>query len=684
MVQHHSYCRLCPALCGIVVETDGERVVDVSGNPAHPLSGGYTCPKGRSLPMLHHHPDRLDQPMLGRSSSRRTVSWADMDRDLADKVAGVVATSGPDAVGMYVGTGSAFDGAGRSTTRRFMRALGSRSYYTSGSIDAPCKPLVAEMVGGHAALLPHVSPKARLTLLVGINPVVSHGHLQAFPNPRRRLRDMTDRGELWVVDPRETATARMATRHLAPRPGTDPVWLAAVVRELLAVTDLDELRTRATGVDDLVAAVAHFDLDRATAETGIPRADLVDLVAAIRRAGRLGMETGTGMTMTAGANVAQWLLWAILVITDSLDHPEGMWFNPGFLHSFDRANLVATDGAGRPGPRSRPELPERFGEFPSAALLDEIETGNLKALFVVGGNLATALPDAARTAAALDTIEVLAVADVRATETTAYATHVLAVAGQLERADLPWLDTITPAIAAQYTPAVVPPAAGRQAVWRVLGRLARTLGHDVLHGADPDVATDDDILALMTRRARADFDDLVTAGADGNVLLDPDVPWGWVRDGVVPPPGWRIAPAELVAQLATFRQGHDLVLGPSRQHRHLNSLFANEFVGDGRRDYPHVVISPQDAEQRGIVSGQTVQLESSHGMVRGRARVDASMRVGAVTLPHGYADTNVNRLTSAAELDPLTGMPTYSGISVEVIPVGVAQGAVAPVEITTV
>lgn len=665
MTQHRTYCRLCPALCGILVTTDGDRVLDVVGDPGHPLSEGYTCPKGRSLPLLHHHPDRLERPAIGRGSQRQDATWSATLEDLAVKLRQILEISGPDAIGMYVGTGSAFDGAGRSTTRRFMRAIGSRSYYTSGSIDAPCKPLVAEMVGGHAALMPHVGPSTRLTLLVGINPVVSHGHLQAFPNPRRRLRDLADQGALWVADPRRTETTALATRHLAPRPGTDHVWLAAVVRELLRGADLAELERRATGVQRLVDAVEPFDLASAASTCDVPEQDLTDLVAAIRRAGRIGVESGTGMTMTTGANVAQWLLWAILVITDSLDHPDGMWFNPGFLHSFDRANLVATDGSGRPGPASRPELPERFGELPSAAIIDEIEAGNLRALFVLGGNPALALPEGPRVAKAFENLEVLAVADVIATANTRLATHVLPVAGQLERADLPWLDTITPAIAAQYTPPVVGPVAERHEAWRVLGRLAARLGLDALNGADPETATDDDILRLMTRRSRAPFDELVESP---HPLIDTDVPYGWVRDGVLPEGGWRIAPQPLVDQLAALRTEDQLVLAPSRQLRHLNSLFAAEAMADGRQDAPGLTMNPGDAAARGITAGQRVRVATAHGSVEGLAHLTDRMRPGAVSLPHGYDTLNVNDLTSGVELDPLTGMPTYSGIAVEVVP----------------
>ena len=48
-------------MCGITVTVEGDRVLKVRGDEAHPISKGYTCPKGRALPEWHHHPHRLDQ-----------------------------------------------------------------------------------------------------------------------------------------------------------------------------------------------------------------------------------------------------------------------------------------------------------------------------------------------------------------------------------------------------------------------------------------------------------------------------------------------------------------------------------------------------------------------------------------------------------------------------------------------
>ncbi|MDP6946866.1 MAG: hypothetical protein QF464_22140, partial [Myxococcota bacterium] len=74
-----SYCRICIAACGVLVDVEGDRVVRVKGDPNHPLSRGYTCPKGRAMGELQHHAERLDHPMLrpgGRESELEVEQWS--------------------------------------------------------------------------------------------------------------------------------------------------------------------------------------------------------------------------------------------------------------------------------------------------------------------------------------------------------------------------------------------------------------------------------------------------------------------------------------------------------------------------------------------------------------------------------------------------------------------------------
>lgn len=665
-----SFCRLCPASCGIRVTVEGDRIAKVMGDSGHPLSSGYTCPKGRALGQLHHSLGRLDGPLVGRAGDRRAASWEEWLDHLAARLASIVEESGPDAVAFYSGTGGS-DAAAAALLSRLIKAIGTRSFYSALTIDGPAKPLVWSLMAGQPGLFATAIDygTVSMALFVGTNPVISHGHASYAPNPRRRLGALAAHGELWVVDPRRTETARMATRHLAVRPGTDHVWLAAVVREMLATADLDELAERAIGIAELAAAVDGYTLDGAARACDIDRRDLENLVSALRRHGRFCGMVGTGSSMSPSANLAQWLMNCLTVITDSADRPGGTWFNPGFIRRLDDDPASWRFVYPGEGPRSRPELTRRFGQMPAAALVDEIERGNVRAVVVTGGNLVGALPGTQRTSEALGSVEVLAVLDVRESPTTDLATHVAAVAGQLERADVGVADQYLPAVAGQYTPAVVPVGANRKPQWWIEAEIARRLGHDIMPpGSTTDTATDDDILESIVRHARAD---LPTLKARPTAVVAQEVAYGWVLPNVARLGGWRLAPPELVAQLESLPLPDDgLLLIPRRQLPQINSLHVTETDLRGSRDAARLLMHPKDAEVAGVRDGHEADVVSAHGAVRVVVAVDEGIRAGAVSVPHGFAGADVNRLTSAHDtLDALTGMPAYSAIPVTVLPV---------------
>src|SRR5438067_12960943 len=98
-----SFCRVCGALCGVLVDVDGDEVVRVRGDRDHPLSHGYTCPKGRALPQTHHHPDRLERPMMRVGGSLRPTTWDACLDDLGTRLPDIIDRHRPDAAGILVG-----------------------------------------------------------------------------------------------------------------------------------------------------------------------------------------------------------------------------------------------------------------------------------------------------------------------------------------------------------------------------------------------------------------------------------------------------------------------------------------------------------------------------------------------------------------------------------------------------
>ncbi len=651
-----SFCRVCTSVCGILVDVDGEDVVAVRGDRDHPFSQGYTCPKGRALPRVHHHPDRLEHPLVRRHGELRATTWDACLDDLGERLRATIAEYGPASVGINFGTGVGMDAAGYRMAQGLHAAIGTPAKFSPLTIDGTAKVLIAELMGGTQAMTTRPDyDNAAFAMFIGSNPVVSHGHTVGLPNPRGALRDLAEHAEVWIVDPRRTETARMADHHLAPRPGTDYAVLAYLVREVLRTGADPDVPTQDR--DRLAAAVEPFTLHHSAGIADVPEDQLTRLLAAIRRSGRIAIDTGTGVTMSPNANVTQWLCTALLVLTGSMNRPGGMWFHPGFAYQLETFTLPVAppDGSFGPGPRSRPETQSFLREWPCAVLPDEIEAGNIRAFLNLGGSLITGFPNASTLVPALKKLDVLVTTEILPNETTALSTHVLPTKGQLERPDLTMWDFLSPRISAQHTPSVVSPVGERRSMWWVLAEIGRRLGHEL---ADAD-ATDDAMLAQVGSGMRGGYDQLCATGwAESPVEL----PAPWVDRHIDRVGGWRLAPHLLVDQLDAVRSPAPLVLVPRRQLSRLNSQL--EFLGEA----PDVIVHPADAAAAGLADDAPLVVRSAHGELAGVTRVDASVRRGAVSVPHGHAGANVNLLTSKDDLDPLTGMTRYSGFPVTLHP----------------
>ena len=266
----------CTSVCGILVDVAGDEVVRVRGDHDHPLSHGYTCAKGRALPQMHHHPDRLERPMTRVDGTLRPTTWDACLDDLGTQLRTIVDQDGPGAIGIFFGSGVGMDAAGYRTAQGLHRAIGTPAKFSPLTIDGTAKVLVSDLVGGSVGL--NARPDldaATFVVYVGCNPVVSHGHTVAMPDPVTAIRTLKDHAEVWVLDPRRTETARLATRHLAPRPGTDHAVLAFLVRELLRDgADPDVLARRPEDTDRLAAAVEPFTLGHTARVADVAEADL--------------------------------------------------------------------------------------------------------------------------------------------------------------------------------------------------------------------------------------------------------------------------------------------------------------------------------------------------------------------------------------------------------------------------
>ncbi|SEO57621.1 molybdopterin-containing oxidoreductase family protein [Trujillonella endophytica] len=655
-------CELCMAMCGMIATVEDGRLVDVKGDRDHPTSAGYTCAKGRALPERHHGDGRLDFPRL----RGERVSWDTLLDDATGEIQRLIAEGGPNSVAGYYATGQAFSG-GAYPMLDLLAQLGSNQVYSPMTLDVAPRLRAAELVTGIPFLHPSWFPEEGPTLCVmlGTNPTTSGGWIgSARANMPQRLRGFRARGgELWVVDPRRSSSAKRADRHLAPRPGTDHFLLAWLARELLDKGhDAHEVASACdpADVERLRAAVAPFTLEVVAERTDLAADDLIELLAAIRRHGKVVLLGGTCLGFQPEGVVAEWLALAVMIITGSLDVEGGLKYlsaGHGMIDGPAFAYHAPEDGSASPGPASRPDLDGLLGQFPAVTLPDEIESGQVRALLVFGGNPLTSVPDPDRMRAALAKLDVLVVIDPFDVEITKMATHAMPCAWVTERTSfihepLQGLDR------SYLSPPVVPPGGERQQSWWIIAQLARRLGKDVLDGLDPDTSDDDTVVRHLAR-ARADFAEEVFAGGSHGAAVPTGI--GWVHEKMLPGGRWRLAPRVLLDRLtaALDQESGGLRLVAGRRMNSLNSrVYALE---DGT---PPIVISAAAARDHAISNGDRVRVSTASGAVEGLVEVDAALGDAAVYINHGWLEQNVNRIIDRMP-DRLTLQPVFTGISVQ-------------------
>jgi anaerobic selenocysteine-containing dehydrogenase len=150
-----------------------------------------------------------------------------------------------------------------------------------------------------------------------------------------------------------------------------------------------------------------------------------------------------------------------------------------------------------------------------------------------------------------------------------------------------------------------------------------------------------------------------------------EFPAAWVDKHFERIGGWQLAPPELLEQWSSMRARDESSLGqpkplcysPRRQRRKFNAQLS--FLGEPA----DILLHPEDAAAHGIAHGQKVRVYNKSGEIILTANLDAGIRRGVVSIPHGHLQANVNHLTSVHDIDPLGGMALYSGVPIEIAPV---------------
>ncbi len=671
-VEHkRTYCRVCMVHCGLVAEVAGDQILKVRGDHDHPLTKGYTCPKGRATGQIHHQKEAITQPLMRKHGELVPVSWDEALDDIALRLRNIIDTHGPNAVGLYFGSGLGLDSSGYVMEEAFQRALGAPPKFSPLTNDGTSKVMIAGAMGRFYGLNPKTDyDNVEMLLYVGTNPMVSHAHNTGMFNPAIWIKAAAARGEVWTIDPVLTETAKFSTRHIAAYPGKDYAILAWLTREIIDGGPLNP-RQPIDGLETLRAALEGYDCAKAARIAGVSEQELQELLAAIRRKGPTVVETGTGITMSSGCNLTQWFAWLIMILTGAMNQKGGAWFHPGFLFPFESFELPLLESAFTPSSNVRPDVKGIYGDWPCAVLPLEIEAGNIRAFFNFGGSMLRSFPDTRALNAALPKLDLHVSTEIVHNELSPLCTHILPTKDAVERAEFTRWDTLAWNLSLQYTPPLVEPMGERRSAWWVISQFMRRAGLPVpdyvpLDDQQPDA--DEFMLRTLMQYARCSFDELKEKQYVERPL---DFPAAWIDKHFERIGGWKLAPEELLQQWKEMRaadetaidQPKPLCYSSRRQRRKFNAQL--DFLGE----QADVLLHPETAAAHGIANGQQVRVHNKSGEIILIAKIDPGMRKGVASIPHGHLHANVNNLTSTDDVDPLGGMALFSGVPIAMEPI---------------
>jgi anaerobic selenocysteine-containing dehydrogenase len=722
--QKPTFCRICEPLCGMIATVEDGRLVSLRPDKDHPLSAGFACQKGIAFTEVVNDPDRVTTPLRRRADGRfEPVSWDEAMTDIADRLAAIHRRHGSRAIGWYYGNPGAFSYSHTLSLSTFMAGFGPRLHvFTAGSQDVNNRFVASQLLYGSPLALP-VPDVLRTDLLVviGANPVVSHGSVLTVPRIRDRMHDIVKRGgRVLVIDPRRTETAAQF-EWLGIIPDGDAYLLLSLLHVLFGenLTDRARLARQADGAVWLEQLARPFSPEATQASTGMDPDTVRSLARALagtsRAAvyGRVGTSTGENGTLTT------YLLDAVNLVAGNLDRPGGSMFGtygmPGERWLMKAAGaLLRTIYTRR---RSRiGRFPSVLMSEPAGVMAKEITTpgaGQVRALLVSAGNPVLSVPNGDELEEALRGLELMVGIDLYVNETLAHCDYVLPAATMYERDDFPLaFQTLQPTPFRQATEAVVAPVGQARAEWEVIDEITRRLWRRT-----PGLIA----LAAM-RRALALFgvrlsprllvDAVIRLGEGGDRYglrrggltfsrLAADHPHGKVlapnlRDGVLSDVvvyrgrRVRLRHNEIAAEVDKLSRrrtpdGYPLRLIGMREARSENSWMHNAPLlmrGDRAQ---HVRMHVDDAAAANIVDGDVVRIASQHGEIELPVIVTKDIVAGAIAVPHGWGHkgtggwrvankapgANVNRLMSSApeDLERLAGMAHLTGVPVRVEPV---------------
>ncbi len=703
-------CGICPAGCWVEVGVRDGRLETISRDKGHPL--GMLCRRGENARDIVYSENRLRYPMrrVGPKGTHEfeQISWDEAYDLIVQNFERIKTESGPEATAVYTGRG-AFElslcdmyqprEAPVSSASNVLFPFGSPNTMGVGALCYVSFAIIAPHVTMGRMLIDMFSDieNAEMLLVWGTNPATDSPPLDMH----RLEAAMAREADIVVIDPRRTETAERAHAQWVPiRPGTDGALALSMIGVLIDedLYDEDFADNWCHGFEELASYVQHFSPGVTETITGVSADTIRDL------ARRLAGATGacplmyTGLEYSNSGVQAIRAIYSLFALAGQLDVPGGIGLAMLDTHfPINRSCNQPNPDVGRAVGFDKFPLYSKYrGEGHASSLVDAVlqeDPYAIRALIIHGASILTSWPQTPIWEETLSKLDFVVCIDRNLTADARYADVVLPATTMFE------IDSyMTYGPIFRLREKVIEPVGEARNDYLIMAELAHRLGYGHLFPA-----TEEEMIRRALDGSGYTVEDVRKAGGwvkmatpmmeykkwqkgglrhDGTPGFDTPTGkfeiWSTVFEdyGYEPLPKYTepvegpiAAPDVAVDYPLVFNSGARPQNDFRSQHHGVPGL-----VRDSPE--PTVEINLGDAAERGIDTGDLVEVTTGRGTVPFRARVtdgivrgavEANMGGGTALGPDSWQTWNVNILTDLDNYDEISGFPVYKALLCEVV-----------------
>lgn len=675
MEERHTICRLCSALCPIIVKVENEKLISARRRAPAALEKNYDCPKLKAAPDIVYSAKRLKKPLIkeagGSSGGWREASWPQALDRIADKLTDLKQRHGAETVCWMRGMAADW-GAPWAYARRFMNAFGSPNVIGNGAVCHVARELAH--VATYGAMTSADSRHAKCILMFGKNDRDTNpGAYESI------LLAKKDGAKLIVVDPVRTKLAAMADVWLQIKPGADGLLALSMINVMVTEELYDPrfISEWTLGFDELRQLVSSYTPEKMALQTWLAAEDIRHAARLYARTKPACLVEGNGLDMHINVSRNTRALCILRALSGNLDKKGGdLLPQPIPIRDIH----LTEEGSQNVEPISfehpffnafSPQRGDHTLSTVTDAILEE-KPYPVRALIVQASNPVVTMANAKRFIRALKKLELLVVVDLLMTRTAERAHIVLPTTTCFEKTQFN--------LGAHYNPAnlqnqVIDRIGESWPDWKITFELAKRMGFEKVfpwHTVEEAIDYQLTPSGLTVQKLRTNPDGIRCEALTYNKYEKKGfkTPSGKIEfySSLLKEKGYPPLPAfspdeENPISFYNEREKFPFIgISGARPQSFVHSQLHHVPRLLNQEPEPLADIHPQDAKQLKIEEGDKLKIETPKGHIVIKAIISKIVRPGSVRIAWGWGecvpDCNLNELTDDSVRDSITGTPS--------------------------